>query len=280
MTIEGLENSTYYIYNPIWVKVSDLSHTLKVDVTFNSETYTFRLEPIEGVVEFDAAKSIRGILPTLNNKTAFPLNGEFDGVYSVRLFFHNGPDDEEKITRHYMIGGKDEFKSNISPGPLSLSFYYWEGWPAWISAYASNKIKNFDTDFVPSYLLKKLYPRHDCDHIFIVFRNLLGGFSFYLFEDFTFEKENKAMGYYLIQKTIKDNGTETTVKLVVRTKAIRGLYETLEHLAQSEEIYYRDFNTDVYHRISGTTPVKFNYKKNTTDVQFDFEVVINSTKSR
>ena len=51
-------------------------------------------------------------------------------------------------------------------------------------------------------------------------------------------KANKDMGFYLIKQTIKDNGTETKVVLNVRTKAIRELYETLEHLAQSEEIYY------------------------------------------
>lgn len=281
MVIEGLENSTYYIYNPIWVKVSELAYTLKVDVTFNSQTFTFRLDPIGGVVVFDAAKTIRGILPSIINKTIIPTGGdEVDGVYSVRFFFHNGPDDEVKVTRYYMIGGKDEFKSNISPGEnLSLSQYHWLGWPKWRSAYVFNTIRNADaTDYF--HVTKQLIPRHDCDHIFIAFRNLLGGFSFYLFEDFTFENQNKSMGYYLIQKTIKDNGTETTVKLTVRTKAIRGLYETLEHLGQSEEIYYRAADVDEYVRISGVNNVKFNRKNNTTDVQFDFDVVTNSVKSR
>src|SRR5690606_1386918 len=208
--------------------------------------------------------------------------GEVDGVYSVRFFFHNGPDDEVKVTRYYMIGGKDEFQSNLSPGAnLSLSQYHWLGWPKWISVYLSNKILNADDSLGFEWpVIKQLIPRHDCEHIVIAFRNLVGGFSFYLFEDFTFEKQNKAMGYYLIQKTIKDNGTEITVKLTVRTKAIRGLYETLEHLGQSEEIYYRAADVDKYVRISGVNNVKFNRKNNTTDVQFDFDVVTNSVKSR
>jgi len=284
MTIEGLENSTYYIYNPIWVKVSELAYTLKVDVTFNNQTFTFRLDPIDGVVEFDAAKTIRGILPSIVNKTTIPTAGVgiVDGVYSVRFSFHNGPNDEEKVTRYYMIGGKDEFQSNISPGVnLSLSQYHWLGWPKWISVYLNNKILNADDSVGFEWpVTKQLIPRHDCEHIFIAFRNLLGGFSFYLFEDFTFEKKNKAMGYYLIRKTIKDNGTETKVRLSVRTKAIRGLYETLEHLGQSEEIYYRLPDVNEYARLSGANPVKFNHKNNTTDVQFDFDVVTNATKSR
>src|SRR5690606_6978946 len=136
MVIEGLENSTYYVYNPIWVRVSELAYTLKVDLTFNSQTFTFRLDPIDGVVEFDAAKTIRGILPSIENKTELPLNGYVDGVYSVRLFFHNGPDDEVKVTRYYMIGGQDAFESNLSPpGDLSISPYSWQGWPSWRSFY-------------------------------------------------------------------------------------------------------------------------------------------------
>lgn len=282
MTIEGLEKSTYYVYNPIWVKVSGLGHTLKVSLSLNGDKFEFSLDPIGGEVTFDIAKSIRGGLPSLTNKTSIPMEGSVDGVYSVRFFFHNGPDDEEKITRYFMIGGKDSFESNLSPGTnLILSNYYWQGWPAWTSIYANNKITNVALgEFVTPKSTEILYPRHDCESIFLAFRNLKGGFSSYLFEDFQFDKANKDMGFYLIKQTIKDNGTETKVVLNVRTKAIRELYETLEHLAQSEEIYYRTKDVDEYVRISGTNDIKFNYNNKTTDVQFSFEVVTNTVKSR
>lgn len=282
MTIEGLENSTYYVYNPIWVKVSDLTQVLIINIVYNGESFIFKLEPIGGEVTFDIAKSIRGILPSLTNKTSIPTEGSVDGVYKVGVQFILVGVDIVTLNKYFMIGGKDSFESNLSPGAnLSLSNYYWQGWPAWTSVYANNKVTNVALgEFITPKSTEILYPRHDCESIFLAFRNLKGGFSFYLFEDFQFDKANKDMGFYLIKQTIKDSGSETKVILNVRTKAIRELYETLEHLAQSEEIYYRTKDVDEYVRISGTNDIKFNYKNKTTDVQFSFEVVTNTVKSR
>ena len=277
MTIEGLENSTYYCYNPVWVRVSELSQQLTVRI---GGSFTMYLAPIEGVVVFDIAKAVRALIPRLTNKTAFPFGGEVDGLYKIMFTFK--ADLDEDIKRYFIIGGQDKFTSNNSPQTfLSLSNYVWQGWPQWFSGIFDNKIKIADySDFPGLPSTNILYPRHDCESIFFVFRNLKGGFSQYLFEDFVFEKSNKDLGHYLIRQTIKDSGSETTVNLTVRTKAIRGLYETLEHLGQSEEIYYRTKDNDTYIRLSGTNNVKFNQKNNTTDVQFSFEVVTNTVKSR
>lgn len=280
MTIEGIENSTYYCYNPVWVTVSDLSQQLKVRISYGAISFDFVLNPIEGAVVFDIAKSVRAILPSLTNKTTFPISGIVDGLYKIQITLLEGVSAPVPFYKYFIIGGQDKFTSNNSPGfYLNLSEYFWDGWPVWNSIIYNNNISNAPY-IVQQKEINRLYPRHDCESIFLVFRNLKGGFSQYLFEDFVFEKSNKDMGYYLIRRTVKDNGTETTVNLTVRTKAIRGLYETLEHLGQSEEIYYRTKDNDTYVRLSGTNNVKFNQKNPTTDVQFSFEVVTNSVKSR
>lgn len=278
MTIEGLENSTYYFYNPIWVKVKGISQRIRLRLTISGASFDSFFEPIDGEVEFDLSKSLRGILPSFTNKTTLPPGGVVDGVYRVSVDFKSGSDRED-FKKYFMAGGKDEFVSNISPGAdLSLTNYVWDGWPAWRSRYITDEIVNAKVVSVPN--IKRLYPRHDCESLMLAFRNLKGGFSQYVFEDFRFEKSNKDMGHYLLKKTIKDSGTETTVQLVVRTKAIREMYETLEHLGQSEEIYYRTLDVDQYVRLSGTNNVNFNYKNKTTDVSFSFDVVTNATKAR
>lgn len=279
MGIEGLENASYYFYNPIWVVVTDVNERMRLRLKHNGIQYDFNFDPFDQRIEFDLAKILRNILPTPANHTVFYLGQTIPGVYKVHLHFRAGANFEE-FNRNFLIGGADEWKFNIVPQTdLGLTNYIWQGWPSWRSVYngTSIKLQNWTSKVNP---LNVLYPRHDCEHLFFVFRNMNGGMSYYLFEDFKFRDENKHLGHYTQDFRIKDSGTETNVSLIVNTKAIRELYETLRQLGKSSEIYYRTHDVDRYIRLTGTNNMEFDYKRKTTDVSMSFDVIINSNKAQ
>lgn len=279
MVIEGLDNSSYYFYNPIWVRVSDIAERIRLRLKTNGINYDFNFDPIDGAVEFDLAMILRNVLLTPTNQTMFFQGQTLEGAYKVHLHFKAGADFEE-FNRVFVIGGSDAWKFNLTPQTnLNLTNFVWQGWPSWQSIFTGTTIKllNWSSKIDPKNIL---YPRHDCDHLFFVFRNMNGGMSYYLFEDFKFRDENKHLGHYTQDLRIKDSGTETNVSLIVNTKAIRELYETLRQLGKSNEIYYRTHDVDRYIRLTGTNNMEFDYKRKTTDVSMSFDVIINSNKAQ
>lgn len=280
MTITGIEGSRYFLFNPIWVDVTDAPSRVVFEVSIDGEVNSFSLQAYNGRIRFDIGQLVLGLIKNINNKTN-TLMGSVDGAYSVKLKARTVsaslPPVFDQI-KYFVLGGRKSYESNVlAPVNLSLTNFAWSGFPRWTSRLSAG-IVNTDTD---NYV--ELLPRVNCNNIFIAFRNNLGGFSYYLFEDYSIKDDNRNKGYYLTQRDVKIPGVEARQSITVRSKVHRDLYETIRHLADSFEIYV--WNQNILEgdanwvRVNGANnAVDFNPKKVATDVEMNFDVVTNFNK--
>lgn len=280
MTITGIEGSRYFLFNPIWVDITDAPTKVMFDVIINGESNFFTLQSFNGKIRFDIGKLVLGLIKNTTNKT-HTLLGAVDGAYSVKLKVRTltagTPPIFEQI-KYFVLGGKKSYSNNVTaPVDLSLTNFAWQGYPRWKSI-LSNGIVNLEAnDF------DVITPRVNCNNLFVAFRNNLGGFSFYLFEDYNIIDENSNKGYYLTQNDIKIPGVDAGLSVTVRSKVHRNFYETISHLSDSFEIYIYNENVfdsdDNWIRVNGrNNNFDFNPKNVATDVEMRFDVVTNFNK--
>lgn len=272
MNIQGFENSSYYLINPIWLEITGVEGSLDLIVTISGAMFEFRYYPRNNDLLIDVANIIRNAIPNIQNKQN--IIGQMDGSWNVNLRFEDDQDVKE-LNKLFVLGGKDRFENNLPANTnLNITNYFWAGYPHWNSRINSQGIiENTEIQGDPKY---RIYPRHDCDHAMIIFRNLKGGFSKYLFESFTVPESNKSLGYYFSEHRIKTSGVETKVNLSVSSKIKREFYETITQLGKSIEIYWYDDGK--LRRLSGNNNIEFDYKKPVTEVNMEFELVTNANK--
>ena len=267
MTITGLSFSAYYLYNPIWVRVTDLTTELNLKVTLQGITYDYKMTPYAGVLLFDLAKIVSGLISEITNKSEIVLTGSdwiVDGAYQIEMNF-NG----EIITKTFVLGGKNEYISNVPVGnTLSLTLPKWENFPM------------FDFDLVGTQIIgtpvRQTNSRKDvlCDDAYILFRNRLGGFSGYLFEDFDIEEKAKNLGYYITDTNLIDSGSEIENEITLRTKLKREDNILIQSLIDSKEVYrYKTGNKLV--RLVGGNSIKINPKLTVQDFSIKFDIPTN-----
>lgn len=279
MIIDGLEYNAYYLYNPIWVNVSELKNKLNLIVDVSGVEYKFSMQPIKGVVRFDLASIVLGLVEEVRSKKDIQylasLQETFwliDGSYRVNFRFS---DSSSSITGRYiaisktfLLGGKDEYVSNVPVGnTLSLGLDKWDGYPAFDFKLSGNNIRGIVLTQV------NRRKRLECTNAYILFRNGLGGMSSYLFEDFNIEDKGKDLGYYITDKNIIDNGTELTKSITLRTKLKREDFIIAKHLIRSQEVYLYEDNKLI--RLVGASAISLNDKLSVQDFEISFNIPIN-----
>jgi len=282
MTVTGLEHTRYYLFNPVWVGIEDAPGRVRIDVKIDGESNFFNLYSYEGKIRFDIGKLILGLVKNVKNKKN--LIGNMDGAYRVSLKITQLAEISNPISidnvKYFLLGGKKGYASNVAaPVDLSLTNYAWAGFPRWKSIFASGIVNSLE----PEGDFNVLQPKNNCDNIFLAFRNKLGGFSYYLFEDYHINDNNKNKGYYLTQRDVKIPGVEVESSVTVRGQIHRRFYDTIRSLADSFEIYLWNQNImdvdDVWVRVNGSNNnVSLNNKNITTDVEMTFDLVSNLNK--
>lgn len=269
MTIGGISERAYYIFNPVWVDVSDIAGNLDLTVTLEG-SYRFKYYPVDGKVSIDIGAIVKGLIPDIENKQT--IFGNVDGSWNVTLSFKDNST-TENISKIFTIGGKSEFDWNIPvPNNLDISPYFWTGYPDWTSVLNSNgRISNNNIERDLKFAIP---PAHDCENYFIAFRNQKGGFSKYLFESSDKNTSNKTNDVYFVDRKIKVTGVEITKSLELHSKVKRQFYDTIEQLCASTEVYWiEEFGR--MHRLTGNNNVKFNDFKAVTEVNMNFEIIHN-----
>lgn len=278
MIVTGLEHSRYYLFNPVWVDIEDAPGRVRIDVKIDGESNFFNLYSNEGKIRFDIGKLILGLVKNVKNKEN--LIGNMDGAFRVSMKITELSMDLNTIdqVKYFLLGGKKGYATNVAaPVNLYLTNYAWAGFPRWKSIFASGIVNSSEGDF------NVLEPKNNCDNIFLAFRNKLGGFSYYLFEDYNINDNNKNKGYYLTQRDVKIPGVEVESSVTVRGQIHRRFYDTIRSLADSFEIYLWNQNIidvdDIWVRVNGANNnVSFNNKNITTDVEMTFDLVSNLNK--
>jgi len=281
MIIKGLEHNAYYLYNPIWVEVSDLNYRLWINLNVQGEQYIFSMTPMAGVVKFDLAKIVLGLVGNVSNKTNLvikhsPVSSKWsvDGAYNVSIYFtdtniYSVSSRGMIINKTFVIGGVSEYKSNVPVGnTLSINNNKWDGYPTFDFKLNQGNIIGTSVSQV------NRRKRIKCNDAYILFRNRLGGFSGYLFEDFEITENARNKGYYITDNNIVDQGTTLEKSISLQTKLKRRDYEVARHLIDSREVYlYRDINKLT--RLVGGNSIAINDKLNVQDFEINFTIPTN-----
>lgn len=265
MTISGLEYSAYYLYNPIWVDINEITETLNFSVTVQGRTFPFKMTAHNGNVNFDLAKVINGVIREIENKKSIVYTGTswvVDGAYVAVLNFG-----EQTLQKTFVLGGVKENASNVYvSGSLYLSNNKWENIPSFTFSLVDNVITGIPVVEANRRL------RVNCDYAALIFRNIKGGFETFVFEDFDVNSKAKDLGYYFNGKEVVDSGTETAKKITLRTKLKREDYPIIESLIDSKEVYR--FLDNKLIRLVGGNEVSINNKLKTQDFEIEFDIPI------
>lgn len=267
MIVNNIPYSSYYLYNPIWMEVAEFTGNLNLNIEVSGRAFDFTFYPRNGSVIIDLSKIILGIIPEIQNKKSIiytGINWNVDGAYPAVLRFNN----EITLTKTFVIGGVVGQEENVYTGvDLSVSNSKWENVPS------------FDFKLLPNGQIQGQpiteSNRHlrTCDGYPVIFRNQLGGFDTYVFEDFNTETSGRDLGYYNTRANIIPKGIEVEKEVTVRTKLKRSDSEVINHLMASREIYHYDLNRLA--RIFGSNKHDYNHKNYTEDFAASFLVPIN-----
>lgn len=281
MDIEGLSYNAYYLHNPIWVDVTDLTNLLTLTVIIQGKQYNFSMTPSNGVVRFDLSNIILGLIQPIRNKTKLlSLGGTWfiDGYYQVTLGFSDSSFGTSfssasiKLDKSFVIGGVSGYHSNVPVGnTLSLGNRKWANLPSYDFKLTDGRIVGTTINET------NRRNRVDCTNAYIIFRNRLGGMSSYLFEDFTLSEKAKDLGYYITDDNIIDSGTELDKSITLQTKLVRDDYELARHLIDSQEVYLYNQGGELT-RLVGANAIDVNDKLTVQDFSITFNYAINYSK--
>lgn len=277
MIVKGLELNAYYLFNPVWVDLSDAPSNVTMVTTIDGVSNSFELYTFDAKARFDISKLVLGLIDNVKNKNQ--LIGNVDGAYKVDVRILQNVNLLYFKTIYFLLGGKKGYETNIGvSSDLSLNNKVWDGFPQFKSIFSGGQIGNV---LKPN--LQNLRPRVDCDNVFFSFRNNKAGFSCYLFEDYSINDDNKNKGYYLTQNNVKVSGLDASSGITVSSKVHRDFYEAIRSLADSFEIYV--YNTGIFEttktwvRVNGSNnKVSFNSKNIATDITFNFDLITNFNK--
>jgi len=271
LTISGLESDRYLFNNPVWVDITDMGLTskflnVKVERTDNNRKILTRMFIVQQgpatVVSIDVSEYVKGMsdYPSLpdglldGNEIAtnyHEFNLLFEGFDQDGLLVSTG-----QVTKTFIRGGLENQKTNQSlPDNTllkeSVLVPMWAGQEFRAFRIVNNKIVILFT--LPS-TDTELLPTVGCNSIYLRFVNMLGGYSYWLFENWEVRKTTEKTD--VIDRRGRDisTGHETSYELTVGSRVDRRHFKIIRALIQSPEVYALGLS-DRINAISGFLPV-------------------------
>lgn len=256
MTIQPLPAAVYYTNNPIYVTITDIPlSTMKITFSvavFTESTSTY-IKPIEVYtngrteVVIDIAKLVKLYLPKEPHNTNYTtldpilINNDFRRVNLVfSSYDYDGMlVDSKSITKKFLRGGKKQYTSNVSVKSGYLiptdKIPFWASFP--IDAYYLNQDSNLEKSNVIPDDAKERMDVKGCNGLYFKFKNSLGGYSYWMFENFNLESQTRNLGYIENRNDFTDLGNEYLGTISAISKVPRRYYPLISDLIVSPEIY-------------------------------------------
>lgn len=241
-TVTGISGSRYYVNNPIWVKVDrtgdvDPNAPVILTIVSNAQTvYNAKLYVYNSVVWFDLAEIMKGLIPEPSHPTTIS-SGQYIALstLTVTIYLPNFTQ-----TKTFFRGGEDSDRTNIqAPNQAILSesakFPIWQGYPS-AKYYLDAMGLPIYTEIIPNSEIERRQVV-TCNPIFLRFLNSKGGYSFWLFDEWTITKNAKTTNVVERRDSDVDLGLTTTHQLALSTRAEERYTATLRALLQSPEVY-------------------------------------------
>lgn len=290
--ISGLELDLYYSDNPIIVDFNNLSSDIKyIEISVNNPIIAFT-EPIR--LYTDNLPRIRYNISTLikSQFQDYPINTDYETLtpfeipnnyrnINLTFTFFGNTTSTQIINKTFVRGGVREQGTNkhtqnnfiLSPtdrlpqfGTYPVAYYFFN---------PSKKLIKHNV--LPDFKREELKVK-GCDPIYFKFKNSLGGYSYWLFEDFIESRSNTNLPYIQTNEGFDDLGNYEDISLEVISKVPKRYFPLIQDLVISNEVYiYKDLEWEQVKNSKNN--IKQNLSNQTEKVKLKFDRILNYNPS-
>ena len=251
MTVTGLNSNYYYSDNPIYLTFSGINIKTKYIEIFpmGGDINPLRLYTNgRSEIIMDISPMVKLAFPDVAHNTdyttltPFTVPNNFVKItFVISEVYKSGqvvPADT--LIRTFVKGGRRTYQPNqrtAAKVPLIPSFTIpqWGGYPIdWYSLNTSGVMEKSNT--IPI-TIKEIRKIKGCDPLYIKFRNLQGGYSYWLFENWENETGNKNIGIVEQRYSLMDLGNTNDPSITAISKVPKRFFPIIEDLILSNEIY-------------------------------------------
>lgn len=305
MNVNGISSNYYLTDNPIFVNLSNIdfstdhvaifarnTRTQEVSVPMNYYPYgnqnlNIDIAPLvkSMMSEPDHAPPLKAVFSAQPQFGQKLFESYFNGnLITLEITFRERTSStsfyDEKRTRTFIRGGKRTYQSNqnLSYGdilsPTSI-IPTWRGYPA--AYYLIGRIDT-ETTIGPLGVVKSIRIPADkrknlkvkgCNPQYVKFLNSLGGYSYWLFENWETEETNDNLGGILRRNEVLDLGNSYDKSVKLTSKIPKEFLPLIKDLIVSKEIYLYDRENQDYIRVSSE---KNRVKENPFSVNFKVDL--------
>jgi hypothetical protein len=312
MNLSGLSSNFYLANNPIYLSISGIDDRTPyidyfISVYDNQGSITSTSKPqrsynLNNTLSVDIAPLIKSFMSEPNHNTNYTELNPFPFYFNHikinitvreyeykntvvsdpeggldRIVFSTEIVNTDTISNKTFIrGGKRTYDNNINLGNatnliVTDKIPVWSGLP--VDYYYTNLQDGIvKTNIIPGELKDERTVK-GCESIYVKFLNSLGGYSYWLFENYENEEGNDNLGSILRQSSILDLGSEYNSDLELISKVPDRFIDLIKDLIVSKEIYLYNQETQAWMRIlSNNNKIKTNPFDVNTKVKLKFAI--------
>ena len=275
ITLTGLNSDRYLFNNPIWLELTNFglgSTSLQCTISRTDVTgiaVTSRFFIFNNEVTFDISEYIKGMC----DYPAFPegvlLNGQdIETNYYPFNIILNAVNSQGVTTgslnlnKTFIRGGLENQQTNIAlpNGTIlkeSVKIPVWDGYEQRIYKIENNKIimsTDIPTGSIENIIIKS------CNPLYFRFANMLGGYSYWLFENWDFTKKTDKTQIIERQGQDISTGNKSSYSLSVSSRVDRRYFKVMRALIQSPEIAVLNLS-NIVNGVSGFGVINLNWEQ-------------------
>ena len=253
MVLQGLENNYYLAGNDIWLHLYSISSpALKLELTCTNLTTSETLKKLtlypspDNEFRFNISEPVRALFPEPNHIVNNNLQ-QISFAFKVSYVDTNITASEFSEVKYFVRGfrKKQGTKDWFLQPSEELVIKPWSQWiGVTFPGYAQRLQSSLITSYVPGQI--KVNRLNDCSYKIIKFLNSLGGYQFYVFENWKIKPKAKSKGYVQrVQHRLRENnfkslGSEISEVIEFQAKTPYEMQGIINDLVMSSEVYLYD----------------------------------------
>src|SRR5690606_5169121 len=263
MTVTGLNSDLYYSDNPNYITFSQINVKTKYIEYFPQDG---GVDPIQiytagrSEISVDIAEFVKLLFPDVTHNTDYTTltpfavaNNWLKVSFIIKEVYKSGQEVyAPTLTKTFARGGNRTYTSNQRTAVKTAliptdTIPQWGGYP--IDYYYFDTSKQiFKSNVIPP-TIKEIRKVKGCEPLYVKFRNSKAGYSYWLFESWEQEYQNKNLGTMEQRISLIDLGNENETTITAISKVPSRYFTIIRDLISSGEIYIYKGNT-IWERVT------------------------------